>query len=295
MAINYRFISDIYKKKSLNRIVDCFSQGIEEKESNIKCSSFQRSTMAKIWPEFHYDFSNTSKVEIDQQLGPSDLATIFCNLPDSTLESYLENAIHDDLSPLAYINQGRIIVHNKLREQNEWMSHPFFVNHCMKYGIYGSSSIGYLYPAHRATYIAFDYMGNKTNKCWDNIDHLPLEYLSFPFALAWLYRFGAMDIEELERRFHALSDLTYLELSRLRKYINAPHQTFAQQAKLLDIKERRLKEGLYDLREKLSPRFGWQSSEELGNRRRSLRQMESEYHFLSMMGDQTEAVNYHPQ
>ena len=127
-------------------------------------------------------------------------------------------------------------------------------------------------------------MGDEDNVDWVIFDHLKIELASFPFALAWFYRFGVFDSLRLKKMFLLLSGLTESRLLNLRKYINSPLQSYEQQATDLGIKASTLKEDLATVRDKTILKLDLKTDP---TRNTPTRLLDQHYGFLSLLGDHT--------
>jgi len=127
-------------------------------------------------------------------------------------------------------------------------------------------------------------MGDERNLNWVPFNHIKIELASFPFALAWLYRFGIFDETRLKKMFFLLSGLTESRLLNLRKYINSPLQNFDQQATDLGIKASTLKDDLAMIRDRTILKLEIKTDP---NRNTPTRLLDQYYGFLSILGDHT--------
>ena len=253
-------------------------------EGNLAFSAFQNQIFEDIFPDFTYEFCTTSQIKLSEKGDILDIVTASWNLPDECLMSYMQNAHLDELSPVVYANPGRALNYTHICRAERLEDYPFFINHCLKFGIHHSMSIGFLNPGHESTFLSFDYLGDKNNVGWMPFNHIKIELASFPFALAWLYRSGVFDELRLKKMFLLLSGLTESRLLNLRKYINAPLQSFDQQAADLGITASTLKEDLATLRDKTILKLGLKTDPA---RNTPTRLLDQHYSFLTLLGDHT--------
>jgi hypothetical protein len=254
------------------------------KEGDLAFSAFQNRVFEDIFPDFTYEFCTTSQIKLSEKGLAPDIQTVLWNLPEECLISYMHNAHLDTLSPVVYANPGRALNYTHICRAERVEDFPFFINHCLKFGIYHSMSVGFLNPGHESTFLSFDYMGDKNNVNWVSFDHIKIELASFPFALAWFYRSGVFDELRLKKLFFLLSGLTESRLLNLRKYINSPLQSFEQQAKDLGITASTLKEDLAMVRDKTILKLGVKTDP---TRNTPTRLLDQHYSFLSLLGDHT--------
>ena len=275
-------IKKLLSRASLKSILAAANDASLSAEGDLVFSRFQHSVFRKIFPGFTYQFCTTSRVELSDSGDISGLKTTNLNLPGDIVASYLKYADLDELSPLIYANPGRALNYTHVCRQERVKEHPFFINHCLKYGIHHAISVGYMYPGHGNTFISFDYMGGENNRNWVPFSHVKVDLASFPFALAWLYREGKFDQSMLEKLFLLLEGLTENKLLNLRKYINAPLQNYDQQAESLGIKASTLKEDIAIIRNLTMEKLGLQINEKGNTPNRVLDQ---HFWFLQMLGD----------
>ena len=185
---------------------------------------------------------------------------------------------------MVYANPGRALNYTQVCRAERIEDYPFFNKHCLKFGIHQAMSVGFLSPGHESTYLTFDYMGDEHNTSWVTFNHNKIELASFPFALAWFYRSGVFDELRLKKMFFLLSGLTESRLLNLRKYINAPMQSFEHQAADLGISASTLKEDLATIRDKTIVKLGLKTDP---NRNTPTRLLDQHYEFLSILKDHT--------
>jgi len=277
-------VRDLLKSDCLAHILHMAINAPRSKEGNIEFSHFQQTILQKYLPKFTYQFSCTNTVTTSAKSELKEITSVNLNLPDETLLSYIVNVQYDELRPLVYANPGRCLNYTHICRQELFKDHPMFLNHYQKYGIHHDLSVGYIYPGYELTFIVFDYLGDNDNKNWALFNHMKLELMSFPFALAWLYRNDKLDLPKLERMFLSLEGLTESKLSNLRKYINAPHQNLQNQADDLGIKYGTLKDSLSEIRNQILEKTGYAAKD---RKYVPLRILEEHYSFLRMLGDNT--------
>ena len=280
-------IKTLYSEETLSAIAAAAKAIDISYQGNLDFSEMQRDMLHDVFPGFTYEFGVTSLIETNPDNIPVSIVSVNLDLPDEIVGSYMQNAHLDPMSPLVYANPGRAFNYTHVCPDTDVEDHPFFINHCVKYGIYRAVSVGFLFPAHHNTFITFDYLGDKTNETWRHFDYSRLELASFPFAMAWLFRQKQMDMTELLRRFDILRGLTEHQLQNLRKFINAPHQNFKEQSVALGIRQGTLKDDLYNTRDIVRKRRKLDPGDKTAKGRMTLRAMEAECAFLRMLGDHT--------
>ena len=276
-------IKKLLKRESIESILYMAINTPVSKEGNLQFSAFQRDLLQNVFPGFTYEFCSTSTATTTADGELIAMTAVNLNLPDDVLLSYMENYQHDKLTPLVYANPGRCLSYTHVCRPELVKTHPMFINHCHKYGIYHDLSVGFIYPGHERTFIVFDYMGDEHHTNWAAFNHIKLELASFPFALAWLYRDKRFDSASLDRMLKSLTGLTEGKLLNLRKYINASHQNLQDQANDLGIKYGTLKDSLSEIK---NQKFENENADR-NVKTSPLRSLEQRYSFLKLLGDHT--------
>jgi len=277
-------VKNLLMHDSLDEILQMAKMTPVSPDGDLAFSAYQEQVFERIFPDFTYEFCATSQIKLSEKGEMLDLVSVNWNLPEDCVASYMQHAHLDALSPLVYANPGRALNYTHVCRSERAQDHPFFVNHCLKYGIYHAMSVGFFYPGHESTFLSFDYLGDESNVTWVPFDHVKIELASFPFALAWLYRFGIFDETRLKKMFFLLSGLTESRLLNLRKYINSPLQSFDQQAADLGIKASTLKDDLAMIRDRTILKLEIRTDP---NRNTPTRLLDQHYSFLNLLGDHT--------
>jgi len=283
-------IKKLLREEELDEIKAKAQSCSKDKGGDLEFSAFQRTVLQKIFRGFTYQRCTTSTIVSGEDMTPIEISTVCLDLPEEVLINYMQFVQYDDLSPLVYKNPGRAISYAQLCLEENFEDHPFFVNHCKKFGIYRVISLGYRFPISQHTFTTFDYLGSENNKDWHYFDHTKLELASFPFALAWLYRQGRLDIGGLSSTFSLLEGLTESKLQNLRKFINSPQQSFEERGKSLGIDGSGLRADLNNTHKLVSRRLrGTENSGEPSNNKR-LGELALHYDFLKMLEDHTKPL-----
>ena len=285
-----RAIQNLLKE---DQLLDIRQMAIETPLSNIgntEFLSYQREIIQNAFLGFTYQFCITSTVVSDENMVPQEIECVLLDLPEEIMVSYMNNLEYDELTPVSLLNPGRALSYTEACQDLDVSKHPFFVNHCSKFSIYRGITVGYNYPASRHTFITMDYLGDKDNIGWSKFDHTRLSIASFPFALAWLYRQGRMDIGELSRRFELLADFSEIKLQNLRKFINTPFQSFAEQGEALGIKGNSLRADLNETHKQVRNRFKKYCRPEEMDSMTRMAGLKLHYDFLKMLGDHTQEL-----
>lgn len=252
-------------------------------------SKIQKAIIESRFSDFSFDYLTTSTIVCDDKMLPAATDVLCLDVDEALAEGYIDVAHLDDVSPVSYVNLGRVILSDIVRPFKEWVNHPLYIHHCSKFDIARTLTISFQHPDWMRTYLAFEYIATSSNNSWQNISHAQLELATFPFALAWFYRKGFMDDAALSYRFMALEGLTEAQLTHIRKYVNSPESNFKTQASDLGISAYWLKENLYNVRDKLASKMKWERRP-AKKTQNSLKSLASEYRYFEMLGDPTESI-----
>jgi len=290
-----RSIQNLLKVEQLDNILKKSIETPTSKAGNVEFLEFQRKILQKVFPGFTYEFCITSTLVSDDNMVAQEIECALLNLPDEILASYTNNAEFDDLTPLSLLNPGRALNYTQVFQDKTVKEHPFFTNHCSKFGIHKGITVGYIYPASQHTFITFDYLGDEKNDAWNKFDHSRLGIASFPFALAWLYRQKRMDKAELTRCYDLLSGFSESTIQNLRKFIATPHLTFSEQGRDLGMQGNSLRADLNKTLNRVAPRLVKYCRPEEVNSTKRLAGLKLHYDFLKMCGDHTQELVPLPQ
>ena len=280
-------IRKMYSEDSLNAV---FRTASDRALSDEGFAEFQRRHLKQAFPAFDYDRSTTSLIETQHETQTVSVESILMNFEASLEEvmaSYMGAVDHDFLAKIVYANPGRLFLHTDVLE-GKLEQHPIFVLHCKKFDIYKDYAIGFNLIAADEYFIAFDYMGGKENTDWYSIDPVELEYASFPFALAWLFRRKWISRRIFEQHMIALAGLTRRRLDKLRRFINRkPGEDMGTQAESLGLRRTGYDDPLYEIRDEMLERFGEDVVALKAAGPLKLEAMEAYVSLLSLMKDQT--------
>jgi len=285
-----RAIQKLLREEQLRHLFQIATELPFSKKGNTEFLAYQKEILQSVFLGFSYQYCITSTVVSNENMTPQELDCVLLNVPDEILLSYMQNIEYDELTPISLLNPGRALSYTDACQELDANKHPFFINHCSKFGIYRAITVGYNYPASRHTFITFDYLGDQSNTSWSRFDYTRLSLASFPFALAWLFRQNRMDLGELSRRFELLSGFSESKLQNLRKFINAPYQSFSEQGEGLGIKGSSLRADLNETHKYVRSRLEkYCRPEELDSSSR-LAGLKLHYDFLKMLGDHTQEI-----
>lgn len=277
-------IKVLYAKSGLDDLLDQASKLPRTTSGDLEFSAYQQAIFQSIFPGLTYEFCTTSRVDLSEQYEIQELQTTIYNLPDEIIASYLANAHYDELTPISFNYAGRALNYTHVCRAELVEEHPFFQNHCLKFGIYHALTIAFLHPGHSKTLLTIDYMGDEDNRNWMRLPHVKIELASFPFALAWLFRDGKLDNGMIKRYFLLMEGLTENRLLNLRGFINNTGLNFTDLGKKLGVKASWLKEDLGNIRDEALEKLDLVVPQ-AGNI--PYRILDTHYGFLRMLGDHT--------
>lgn len=285
-------IQSLYASDVLQRILVSAESIPPGKDGDLAFSEFQRDLLQNVFSGFRYDFCATSIVNTETESGGIEVQSICLDFPDSAIENYMNHAHLDELSPLVYRNPGRVLSYTQVISDERAEEHPFYIAHLSKYNFRRGFAVGFHYGGHRQTFITFDYLGRRENASWDFLEKSRFELASFPFAQAYLHRYGVLDRLELARQFLILQDFTEAQLANLRKYINSPHERYAQQAETLGIKSGTLQDDLRATRTIILQKL--RTQEEFAHLAKDgpLRILDEHCSFMRALGDHTTPIDF---
>lgn len=277
-------ITNAFQQSALEDILAAAVVSPGDRAQNAAFAEYQAHWLCRAIPGLRLDCFSASFVQTDSRGTATDIQCALWNLPDRIIDNYWTVVDHDVMAPVVYSNPGCLIGNEDILAEQAWRSHPFFLRHCREFGIHAALMINMRLPGRELTHITLEYLAGEDNRTFRVLDRTQLENVTLPFAIAWFYRFGAVDLPVLKRMFDLLKDLTSTELTFLRKYVSCPHLDLAAQASDLGISYASYKQSLYQMRDELHLRIAPAGT---AGFRPSLRQLESAYSFLRLLRDPT--------
>lgn len=134
----------------------------------------------------------------DKNLPDGEISSTVANLPESVIDSYQKNLLHDSFTPITFSQTGSALFSEAVRSMQEWEDQLIYKNHCTPYGHYWVIGVSYQFPHHKKTFLAFDYMRDKGASFCSNLEEEYVEYISYPFYLAWLHIYNAICSDTLK-------------------------------------------------------------------------------------------------
>ena len=278
-------LRDLFKRTYLSQLMRTAKRTPRGVLGDTDFAKYQLELLQGVFPGVKFDFCAISTMVLDHNLLPAGLDCVLLNVAPSIIDSYISVTAHDELSPVVHLNPGRIIGHDVAFDAQSWQASPLFAKHCRIYDIHKILRIAFQYPAMERKVISFDYYGTGENGTWEALDRALLEIATFPFALSWLLRKGAIDEPRYDVFMERISDLTPTQITYLRKYVNSPWKDLSAQAKEMGYSHGGYKQALYTIRDALIDKLSLPESEIIGQKSRSLRVIDHDYAFLKMLGD----------
>jgi hypothetical protein len=278
-------VREFFREKSLQNLMRAAARFPEGRRGDADFGTFQFRTLEELFVGARFDFGAISAIRLNEEQLPAGFDCVFLDLDESILRNYDKVAAYDLLSPVVHTNPGRVVSHDMVFDAQAWLSSPLFLNHCKVYDFHKVMRIAFRYPSMDRKVISFDFMGSIENNTWESLDTRLLELACFPFALTWFLRKGVLDDARYVKYMSRLSDLTPTQLLYLRKFVNSPWQDLALQAKELGYSHGGYKQTLYSIRDAIIDRLSLPERAYLAIKSPSLRVIDHDYAFLSMMGD----------
>lgn len=278
-------IRHIYRRESLRSVLRAAQRTPMDANGHAAFAEFHRDTLHEAFDGIRFDGLLVTTSFASANLLPEEVSCITLDVGPSILDSYKASKAPDPFFPLVHKYPGRAIHNLSLVADEEWRKSKLYTDHCRRFDIYRFLRIGVKHPGKDRHFVSIDYVGGETNLTWDRYDLSHFELVSFPFILAWLYRYGALDYHRLEKYLERLADLTASQLTYLRKYVNSPWQDLTSQAADLGYSAGGYKQSLYALRDSLHDRLRLPDQIDPDDTFKSLRILEYAYRFLIMLGD----------
>jgi len=283
-------LRDFFKRTSLSQLMRTAKRIPRGAHGDNDFAKLQIELLEGIFTGVRIDFCAISTVQLDNSFMPAAFDCVFLKIAPSIVENYASVAAFDELSPVVHQNPGRIVSHDMVFDAQAWQASPLFTKHCRIYDIHKVMRVAFQYPSMDRKVISFDYLGTGENGTWRDLDHRLLEIATFPFALSWLLRKGAIDEARYDRYMERLADLTPNQIQYLRKYVNSPWQDLSLQAKEMGYSHGGYKQTLYSIRDAIIDRLSLPETGILPPKSRSLRVIDHDYVFLRMLGDPSQPL-----
>lgn len=283
--MSIRHINNIYSQDMLRVIFQAARKPAMSSDGQLEFAAFQRDLMQDCFGELRIDGLVITTVSVTSTLLPRELRCICLDVCPSIIDNYEALDLPDPFSQLVHQYPGRAIFNLALMSEAQWSSSPLYTEHCRLYGIYRIMRIGYRYPGRDRLFLSIDYTAGEKNSSWSSLEPGTMELASFPFALAWLYRHGAIDASRLEAYYDRIAGLSATQITYLRKYVNSPWQDLSAQAVDLGYSPGGYKQSLYALRDAVYDRLHQPHQTDGHDSFKSMRLIDYNYRFLTLMGD----------
>ena len=256
-------------------------------------AEFQIRHLERTFPGFSYSKSTVSLIETDGNGAMINIESVLSGFDapdDEVLASYMQVVDQDDLAAIVYANPGRLFLDSDVFEGGI-REYPLFKDHAKKFGVHKGYHVGFSLIAADEYFVSFGYMGGEHSPKWHGIDPVELEYASFVFALAWLYRKKRIGRQAFESNLLALEGLTLRRMEKLRRFINSTaEEDLTAQATSLGLKLKGYDNPLYEIRDAMLARFGEDVEGLKASGTLRLEAMWKYCYLLSMMKDQTRPI-----
>jgi hypothetical protein len=180
-------------------------------------AKFQVDSIAQLGRDFVSDFLTVNILHLnDKFLLDGDITSAVAYTDEKTIESYQRALIHDTFTPLTFLNSGSALFLEATNSMDYWCDQTIFKEHCTPYEQYWILGVSYQYPHHKTTFIAFDYIRAKGEPFSSDLTEEYVEYVSYPFYLAWLHIHGAICGETLRGWLALCAGMTQARFTVLR-------------------------------------------------------------------------------
>lgn len=160
---------------------------------------FQVDSINCLGRNFHSDFLTVNILHLnDKFMLDGEITSAVAHTSQNTIDSYQRALIHDEFTPITFLHSGTALFNTSIRTMDEWIDHPIYTEHCTTYDLHWVLGISYRFPHHKTTFVAFDYIRAKGEPFSPDLTEEYVEYLSYPFYLAWLHIYGAICAETLK-------------------------------------------------------------------------------------------------
>ncbi len=273
-------ITELYSSARLKSISLAVHKMRLGESGDIEFSKFQRETLNSVFREFYYDFSSISILGFSDSLVPQIKMSSGLDLSPSIVSSYESMAELDQFTPIAMENPGSAITKIDIMSNDEWQDSDFYRKHCKVYDISDAIMVYFTFPHNQSSFIGIEYLASEDNHSFANVDARQIEWATFPFALAWLCRYGIIGFEEFEQCIELLANNNERALNYLLTYIHNRELTFDQIADHMSVSSRAVKKQIYGIRERATEvmwsKFGL-------TREITMREFDAAFQFLKMI------------
>jgi len=125
-----------------------------------------------------------------------------------SIESYQRFMIHDEFTPISFLHTGTAMFNTAFRPIEEWLLQPIYKQHCTPFDFHWVIGLSYRFPHHKTTFLAFHYLQAKGEGFTHSLDEEFIEYVSYPFYLAWLHIYGAICADTLHQWLSLCAGMT---------------------------------------------------------------------------------------
>jgi len=177
---------------------------------------FQVDQINQNIPKFQSDFLTVNILHLNKKfMLDGEITSAVAHNSQNTINSYQRSLIHDEFTPISFLNAGTAMFNTAFRPMDDWIDQPIYRLHCTPYDHHWVLAVSYRFPHHKTTFIAFHYMRAKGTGFSEELSEEFVEYISYPFYLAWLHIYGAICADTLyewlslcagmtEPRFHVV-------------------------------------------------------------------------------------------
>lgn len=241
--------SIIYSQSFL--LNDLFKAASLMKRKHNDFAEFQLKSINQLALNFKPEFLTINILQLNKKMMlDGDIVSSVANHPSSVISSYQRHILGDHFTPNTILNPGVALYIDAIKPMDYWVETPIYKNHCTPYSQYWVIGLSYRHPQSQSAFIAFDYMRPEGQPFSYKLTEEYIEYISFPFYLAWLYLHDAICENTLKEQltlcaetpeigFHVLRSIVgecIAQPGLLSKYLQRSEGTIRRQIENLYLK-----------------------------------------------------------
>ena len=170
---------------------------------------FQVDQINQNIPKFQSDFLTVNILHLNKKfMLDGDITSAVAHNSQNTIKSYQRSLIHDEFTPISFLNTGSAMFNTAFQSMDEWIDQPIYKLHCTPYDHHWVLGVSYRFPHYKTTFIAFQYLRAKGSGFSEELSEEFVEYISYPFYLSWLHIYGAICADTLHEWLSLCAGMT---------------------------------------------------------------------------------------
>lgn len=210
--------------------------------------SFQLDYMEEVFPHFRPDCFSVCLASYESSgkvISPTRYAAL--NHERNTDRKYVEFRHLDVMDPFIYHCPGNAIYNTHFKSMSEWCDDAFYQGFKVPLGLHHTVLLSFHFPFRSDLRVRFSYQTLHPNMFSDEVSKHEVEFYTLPFYYSWLYRYGAIDDQTLERWLNKLVGITPLGLSLLRDMCTSEIYSKSRTAEKWHISKRVIDNQFYNI------------------------------------------------